>query len=231
MTTHPDYAFRMEHRPRFLDHGLPADGVLTVDTLAALPEDPWWKCELIDGALIVTSDVDLFTWDALQSIPDDPQWKYELIDGALIVTPDAPGLRHQDCAGSLYLHLRRACPPHLHVVIAPFEYKPEGEAGVQPDLMVARRPVGEKRLTHTPVLVVEILSRGTRMLDRTMKRAMYEERGVEHYWVIDPAGPSIEALRLSGGVYASTAKADAGQVFSVSEPVPVSFDPQDLLDD
>jgi len=205
--------------------------VLTVDDVHALPEDPWWKYELFEGALVLTSDVRTFTWDDLQTFPDDPHWKYEVIDGALIVTPNAPGLRHQSCAGSLYLMFREACPPHLQVVIAPFEYKPDGELGVQPDLMIARRPVGEKLLRHTPLLVVEVLSRGTRMIDVTVKRGLYESRSVEHFWIVDPVGPSVETLRLVDGVYEVAAKAEAGQVLEVSEPMPLSFDPQELLDE
>ncbi len=220
----------MEHRPRFLDVGLPADGVLTAEVVHAFPEDPHWKYELLDGALILSSDHRRFTWDDLQTFPDDPHWKYELLEGTLLVTPNAPGLRHQSCAGSLYLMFRKVCPPHLQVVIAPFEYKPAGEVSTQPDLLIPRRPVGEKLLTHPPVLVVEVLSRGTMLIDPTDKRALYERRRVEHYWIIDPAGPSIEALRLIEGKYAIEAKADAGQMFEISEPVSLSFDPIVLLD-
>lgn len=231
MTTHPVYDSLVEHRPRFLDHGLPADGVLTMDDVHALPEDPWWKYEFFDGALILSSDFRTFTWDDLQTFPDDPHWKYEVIDGALLVTPNAPGLRHQSCAGSLYLMFRGACPPDLQVVIAPFEYKPDGEFGVQPDIMIARRPVGEKLLRHTPLLVVEVLSHGTRVTDQRLKRALYEDRGVEHCWIVDPVGPSLEALRLVDGTYEIVAKADAGQPFEVSEPMALRFDPIELLDE
>jgi len=231
MTTHPVYDPLVEHRPRFLDHGLPANGELTVDDLQAFPEDPWWKYELIYGALILSSDFRSITWDDLQTFPDDPHWKYEVIDGALLVTPNAPGLRHQTCAGSLYLKLRAVRPPDLQVVIAPFEYKPDGELGVRPDIMIARRPVREKLLTHTPLLVVEVLSRKTKMVDLTLKRGLYQSRGVEHCWIVDPAGPSIEALRLVDGEYVIAAKAGAGEVFELSEPMALSFDPLELLDD
>lgn len=231
MTSHPVYDPLVEHRPRFLDHGLPANGVLTVDDLHALPEDPWWKYELFEGALILTSDFRTFTWDDLQTFPDDPHWKYEVIDGALLVTPNAPGLRHQSCALSLAMLFRKACPPHLQVVIAPFEYKPDGELGVQPDIMIARRPVGERLLSHTPLLVVEVLSRGTRMTDVTLKRGLYESRSIEHFWIVDPVGPSVEALHLVDGGYVPAAKADAGQLLEVTQPFTLAFDPRVLLDE
>jgi hypothetical protein len=85
MSTRPVYDSLVEHRPRFLHHGLPANGV-TIDDFHALPEDPWWTYEFFDGALILTSDFRTFTWDDLQTFPDDPHWKQEVIDRALLVT-------------------------------------------------------------------------------------------------------------------------------------------------
>jgi Uma2 family endonuclease len=231
MTTSLVYDPVMEHPPRFLEHGLPRLESMTADDLNALPEDPWWKYELLGGAMVLTSDSRSFTWVDLQTFPDDPNWKYELLEGALIVSPNAPGLPHQACVGSLYRLLWGACPPDLQVVIAPFDYQPEDETATQPDVLIARRPVEQKRLTRTPVLVVEVLSRSTRTMDRGAKQRTYEARGVEHYWIVDPDGPSIEALRLVDDKYVSVAKADAGQVFTVREPVPVSFNPRDLSDE
>jgi Uma2 family endonuclease len=91
--------------------------------------------------------------------------------------------------------------------------------------------VDEKRLTQAPLLVVEVLSPKTRTLDQTAKRAKYQEHGIQYYWIVDPRVPSIEALRLVDGEYATQAKAEAGQLFEVSKPLPLSFDPQTLLDE
>jgi Uma2 family endonuclease len=231
MTAHLAYDSPVDHRPRFLDVGLPEDGVMNADVLHALPEDPYWKYEVLDGALTLSSDYRTFTWDDLQTFPEDPHWKYELLEGTLLVTPNAPGLRHQSCALSLAMLFRQVCPAELKVVIAPFEYRPLAEAATQPDILIARRPVEEKLLTRRPVLVVEVLSRGSVLTDRTAKRGLYQNRGIEHYWIVDPAGPSVEALRLVDGEYVVDAKADAGQLLEVTEPMPLSFDPGTLLDD
>jgi Uma2 family endonuclease len=230
MTAQPIYHSDVEHRPRFLDDGLPSDGVMTADLLRELPEDPYWKYELVEGTMVISSDFESITWDDLQTFPDDPHWRYELLEGTLIVTPNAPGLRHQSCALSLALLFRAACPPELQVVIAPYEFKPDSEASMHPDILIAKRPVDEKRLTRAPLLVVEVLSHKTRLHDQTVKRAFYQKHGIQHYWILDPLGPSIEALRLVDGEYSIEGKAEAGQLFEVSDPMPLSFDPQTLLD-
>jgi Uma2 family endonuclease len=231
MSVHPAYDSLVDHEPKFLAYGLPADGVLDADGLHALPEDPFWTYQLLEGTLLITSNARTITWDDLQGFPDLPNWRFELLEGMLIVTPNAPDIRHQSCAGSLYLMLREACPPDLKVVIAPFEWLPEPELSMHPDVLIARKPVPLKRLIDPPLLSVEVLSRGTRTLDVTAKRSIYEERGVEHYWTIDPRVPSIQALRLVDGKYQVVAEAAAGEIFQVGEPVPVSFDPLVLLDE
>ena len=116
-------------------------------------------------------------------------------------------------------------------MIAPFEFAPARTRSMQPDVLIARRPVPRKRLTQAPVLVVEVLSPSTKLFDLTQKRAFYERQGVEHLWIVDPAGPSVEALRLVNGAYVVEAKVAAGQVFEVREPVVLSFDPLALLDE
>jgi Uma2 family endonuclease len=230
-STQPAYDRVVDHRPRFLAAGLPADGVLTADRLHALPDDPFWKYELFDGTLYVSSDAQAITRDDLETFPDLPNWRYELLEGTLIVTPNAPSFRHQSCVGSLYILLRQGCPPDLAAIVAPFEYLPNPLLSFRPDVLLARRPVEMKRLTRTPVLVVEVLSPRTRLTDTTAKRAAYESLGVEHYWIVNPEVPSVEAFRLVNGAYDLVAKADAGEVFEVGEPVPLRFDPADLLDE
>ncbi len=128
--------------------------------------------------------------------------------------------------------VRAACPSHLETLIAPFEYAPEqdGETAVQPDVLIGRRPIPEAGLREAPLLVVEVLSASTRRFDLTRKQAFYARCAVEHFWIVDPDVPSIEALRLVGGKYVTVTKVEAGEVFEVSEPVSVRCAPAELLD-
>jgi Uma2 family endonuclease len=117
------------------------------------------------------------------------------------------------------------------VLIAPFDYPPRPGYSVQPDVMVARRPVEGARLEVAPVLAVEVLSPSSRAVHRTLKRLVYEENGVEHYWLVDPAGPSVTALQLVDGSYRQVAEVQSGTNFATDSPVQVAFDSADLLDE
>jgi Uma2 family endonuclease len=84
--------------------------------------------------------------------------------------------------------LHVACPPELHVVIAPFEWRGSRRTALQPDVLVARRGdllavEGGKYLAAPPVLAVEVLSSSTRRIDRLSKLSAYEEAGVASYWL------------------------------------------------
>ena len=49
------------------------------------------------------------------------------------------------------------------------------------------------------VLVVEIVSPGSRRTDTTIKRAEYADAGIAHYWIIDLERPTtIVAAHLAG---------------------------------
>ena len=126
-----------------------------------------------------------FTVDDLQGMPDDGN-RYELIDGTLLVTP-APGWPHQEMGATLYVLLREHRPPDLRVLIAPFDVRTAFDSEVQPDVLVARyADLTLKNLPVAPVLVAEVLSRSTSLVDRNLKKAHYERIGVPYYWILDP---------------------------------------------
>ena len=59
-------------------------------------------------------------------------------------------------------------------------------------------PQPGKFLRIVPNLVVEILSPATAQKDRTEKKAIYEENGVEEYWIVDTKRREITVYTLSG---------------------------------
>lgn len=165
----------------------------------------------------------------LEDLPDDGH-RYELIDGVLVVSP-SPRLPHQDMVGNLYLLLRADCPPHLKVVLAPFDVALADDTVVIPDLLVAdRTQFTVKELPGPPLLAVEVLSPSTRRFDLLLKRDRFQSAGVASYWLIDPEEPSVTVLELRDGAYVEVARALGAQVCEVTQPYPLRMVPQDLLD-
>ncbi|PQM44493.1 Uma2 family endonuclease [Mycobacterium talmoniae] len=80
------------------------------------------------------------------------------------------------------------------------------------------------------VLVVEIVSPGSRRMDHVMKLYEYAKAGIEHYWIVDteaPAGERFLAYHLDGEVYRPVAVLDGDRV-RVREPAAMEFTLQAL---
>ncbi|MGH3768569.1 MAG: Uma2 family endonuclease [Pseudonocardiaceae bacterium] len=175
-----------------------------------------------------------FTVEDLERMPEDGL-RYELLDGTLLVSP-APGVWHQEVAGTLYRLLHGACPPELHVVIAPFEWRGSRRTALQPDVLVARRAdllavEGGKFLAEPPVLAIEVLSPSTRRIDRLSKLSAYEEAGVASYWLVDPdpENPSLHALDLVDGRYVEVGCPSGERPWQAKRPFPITIAPADLV--
>ena len=72
-----------------------------------------------------------------------------------------------------------------------------------PDGMVVcdRSKIRPKWVEGAPDLVWEVLSPGTARNDKWFKKNVYEASGVPEYWIVDPAGKSIEVHLLTNGRY------------------------------
>ncbi len=123
--------------------------------------------------------------------------------------------------------LEDACPEGHEVFDAPIDYDLPGGQRVEPDLIVAPdASVGPKRLAGPALLVVEVVSPGSRINDTVTKRAAYAEAGVPAYWIVDPALGHLQALRLVDGSY--EVYAEGAGLVSLTWPVAVSFAVGDL---
>jgi Uma2 family endonuclease len=146
----------------------------------------------------------LFTREDLDAMPDDGR-RYELLDGAIVMSP-SPGLSHQRIALRLAIMLDEVTRnTEFEAVIAPWDVE-FGLSVLEPDVVVARRDaMHEKGVDGVPLLVVEVASPSTRRLDTTAKISVYEQSGVQQYWLVDPAKPSARVLELRGEVYSEVA--------------------------
>lgn len=171
---------------------------------------------------------DWFTADDLVTLPDDGN-RYELLDGELLVTP-SPRVRHQAVSLELGHRLRSALPAGLRLLAAPMDVRFGPRRQLQPDLLVVRdEGLDAVRVESVPLLVVEVLSPGTRSRDTVTKRRAYEQEGVASYWLVDPDVPALTVLELADGAYREVARVQDAQSWTAARPYPVTITPGDLL--
>jgi Uma2 family endonuclease len=116
--------------------------------------------------------------------------------------------------GNVYVSFRQTFKKNkCKVYLAPFDVRlvngkkstPDNEVYtvVQPDLCVVCDPtmVDEKNCFGAPNLVVEILSKSTSRKDMTIKYDLYEENGVQEYWIINPFQKDVHIYTLQNGKY------------------------------
>ena len=140
------------------------------------------------------------TVDDFMLFPDDGK-RHEIIDGVHYVTP-SPVTRHQAISGRLYLSLGNflAEQPQLgRVFFAPFDVIFTRWDVVEPDLLVIAGDqldiLTTKNVQGAPAIVVEILSPGTRKVDESIKRRLFDRGGVREYWLIDPELDIVKVYR------------------------------------
>jgi Uma2 family endonuclease len=139
----------------------------------------------------------------------------ELSEGSLLMAPH-PTRTHQMAVEELYVRMRAFVQQHglgeVHVAPLPVRLWP-GKIR-EPDIFFIANEhadrIGEQ-VCGVPDLVVEVLSAGTREVDRGEKFSEYAQAGVCEYWLVDPDACSIEVFVLRGRVYEVLGKYTAGQ--------------------
>jgi Uma2 family endonuclease len=121
----------------------------------------------------------------LDRLPDDGN-RYEVLNGELLVTP-APSSAHQEIAAWLTSKLVPFVLAHgLGQVHHPRTVVVVDGSQLEPDMMVRpRAPFRKWEDAPLPILVIEIISRGTLRRDLYQKRDFYMEKGIAEYWAID----------------------------------------------
>jgi Uma2 family endonuclease len=135
-----------------------------------------------------------YTIEDYRSWPDDQRW--ELIDGVPYSMSPAPRVPHQDRAGNLFNRLYNFLEGKpCKVYMAPLDiYLQDENSGeeeqtvVQPDVLAVCDPsiVKDDGIHGAPDFVAEVLSDSTANKDFSVKRELYETRGVKEYWLIQP---------------------------------------------
>lgn len=144
------------------------------------------------------SDLDL---SKTYTYADYLQWKFkerlELIKGRVFKMSPAPSSYHQDITGNLYFALKlHLLKKQCKVFIAPFDVRltkksltnEDVTTVVQPDICVIcdRSKIDKAGCIGAPDIVVEIISPGNNKTELQNKFEIYEENGVQEYWIVSP---------------------------------------------
>lgn len=168
----------------------------------------------------------------LEQLPDDGR-QYELIDGMLIVNA-APINIHQIVVGNLEECLRLSAHAlRTHIVMAGNGLAPDDHNVYVHDVSVVRTEDLQDRYQHVPPdLVAEVVSPGTALYDRGLKRERYARFGVPHYWIVlpDQESPELLAYDLVSGQYKQVAHVTGDEVFATEQPFPVRVAPSQLVE-
>ena len=129
----------------------------------------------------------------------------------------APDSFHQEILGNLHYEFRSIFKKNrCKVYLSPFDVRLINRKKstvdkqiltvVQPDLCVVcdSTMVDEKNCLGTPNLIIEILSRGTSKKDSTIKFDLYEENGVQEYWIVNPNEKEVHIYVLIDEKYSGS---------------------------
>lgn len=139
----------------------------------------------------------------------DWEGRWELINGKAYNMTPAPSSEHQFIVGELFHHLRlffgnKDC----NVMVSPFDvYLSENndfenpDHVVQPDISVIcnKNQIVKKGSYGAPSLIVEVLSPSTALKDFNEKFNIYQQFGVNEYWIVDPTNKICHVHGLKEG--------------------------------
>jgi len=137
--------------------------------------------------------------------PDPPGIHLELAHGEIYMSP-SPSPDHSDIILALAGFLRPHIKQHkLGKLYADTDTVFDDENTRRPDVIFFASArlhlVGKKALMGPPDLCVEVLSPTSVEMDREDKFALYENRRVANYWIVDPDAQVIEAYVLKAGKF------------------------------
>jgi len=174
--------------------------------------------------------------DDVEALPDTGDHaRFELLSPGVLTVSPAPGIAHQRASRLLANLLEEAA--HLSGadldILEAVNVEIPGERLVTPDIVVVDGPVADTaRIRFAPsavLLVVEIVSPGSRATDRAVKLELYAEAGIPAYWRLElEPSPLLVAHTLEGGQYVVTATLEGGRHGELLNPFPVRLDPAEL---
>jgi Uma2 family endonuclease len=175
------------------------------------------------------SYADYLTWNFKERV--------ELIKGLIYKMSPAPTSGHQtismNLTGAIYPFLKKL---ECKLFAAPFDVRLTNKRKsttdntiidvVQPDLCVICDPskIDKRGCLGAPNLVIEIVSKGNTKLELEQKFKLYEENGVQEYWIVQPGDQTVSVFDLVQDKYALR------QIYSNDSKIDVAVLPGLVLD-
>lgn len=162
---------------------------------------------------------------------DYQQWEgnWELWHGSPVAMSPSPGFRHQQVAAEVFSCLRQAlqqtgCDECR--VVYELDWRIAEDTVVRPDISLVCGAISSEFIESPPQLIVEVISPSTAHKDRTAKRALYEQEGVNFYLLADPDSKQLEAWQLEMGKYSahSAHSASAEHRFQLTSTCQITAD-------
>lgn len=132
--------------------------------------------------------------------------KDEKINGIIYDMSPLPGYRHCIVNGNIYRIIGNGLKNSMcfaSMENLDFKYHPDiNDDYLCPDIMIVcdRTHLKGSFYSGVPKMIVETLGPSTAKRDRTEKKDIYEQAGVEEYWIVSPQG-SVEIYYLENGKY------------------------------
>ena len=160
-------------------------------------------------------------------LEEQPGWRYELVNGQ-VVAMNAQRIEHIETKYAVHAALKAALSGgQCHAVGDGMAVKIDDSTVYEPDALVycGERLARGTLIMSTPVVVVEILSPGTKTVDTTKKlEGYFKLASVRHYLILDPEAATIvhHARDAFGAI--STSLLTSGEVVlgAVGARIPVA---------
>lgn len=133
--------------------------------------------------------------------------KDEKINGVIYDMSPSPNFKHGIINSNIHAIIKQGLKNSLCLVFMEnldFNYQPDvNDDYLCPDIMVIcdRNPLKGGSYSGVPKFIVETLSPSTAKRDQSEKKDIYEQAGVEEYWIVSPHGKSVNIYYLQNGKY------------------------------
>ncbi len=137
---------------------------------------------------------------------DNDDYFYEIINGEMI-QKSAPAPPHHRISRKIMIILDRFINENKagEIFQSPVDVYLDEYNKPQPDLVFVSNEnkdiITNNGIMGIPDLIIEIISPETYLLDRFKKKALYEGKSVQEFWIVDPKNAFIEINTLRNNRY------------------------------